>query len=194
MSDLEIIFPHVVVGYNALDLLKLTAMVTIATLAVLQKAYAEGSDSGGTFVMVVILLAVMKAYQTYSAMESAKQKTRDVMTRTLARQMLDSDKGVLLELLDSMEEQEVKEVILGYWALQTEARALTAEGADSKVEALLQDSFNSVCDFEISDSLRKLEENGMVTVSGIGENRLFKAAPIEEVLSKFTALAGRGGG
>jgi hypothetical protein len=108
MSDLEIVFPYIHVGYNVLDVVKCMVMSVVAAMAVLQKIFGEGDGSGGkALILVVMFLAATKAYQTYAAMQSAKQKTRDVLTRVLARQMLDSDRGVLLELLDSMEEQEV---------------------------------------------------------------------------------------
>jgi hypothetical protein len=59
-------------------------------------------------------------------------------------------KGVLLELLDSMEEQEVKEVLLGYWALHKAGpMGLTEKELDECVESFLLDQFGLRVDFEV---------------------------------------------
>ena len=60
---------------------------------------------------------------------------------------------------------------------------MTAEEADNKVETFLESRFGVSCDFEISDSIRKLEEDKLVVINGAGDNCKIRALPVDEVVS-----------
>ena len=87
--------------------------------------------------------------------------------------------GVLHELLDSMEEQEVKEVLLGYWALHKAGPAgLTEKELDEYVEGFLLNEFELRVDFECDDAIRKLAEKKLVVSRG----GRWSAVPVQEGL------------
>jgi hypothetical protein len=177
MSDIEGVFPHVKLHFRTYDVVQLVASAVVAAVAIAKKL--KDGKVGGKFVASIIVLIVMKAISSYNSMQKTKQKTRENLTKILATKMLDNGKGVLLELLDSMEEQEVKEVLLGYWALHKAGPAgLTEKELDEYVEGFLLNEFELRVDFECDDAIRKLAEKKLVVSRG----GRWSAVPVQEGL------------
>jgi hypothetical protein len=74
--------------------------------------------------------------------------------------------GVLDLVMGAGEEQDVKEALLGFWALRTAARALSSAEIDAACEAFLRGRFGLAINFEIGDAVAKLERLGLVTREG----------------------------
>jgi hypothetical protein len=77
--------------------------------------------------------------------------------RHLYFQNLDNNAGVIYHLLAEAEQQEYREVILGWWLLWRGGLAgATAQQLDTAAEAWLNDRCGIAADFEVGDALEKL--------------------------------------
>ena len=104
---------------------------------------------------------------------------RDNMTSSLYKSMNDNGLTVLLELVDSMEEQEYKEALLGYWSLLRQQPLNKSEQeVDDDCEKLLAQQGLPV-DFEADDALNKLVKDGLVRRKAEGK---YCAQPISNAL------------
>jgi hypothetical protein len=124
-------------------------------------------------------------YRSYYSFQVKKQNYTLRLTRSLYYQSLDSNAGVLTRLLDEAEEQECREVMLGYFGLWRHAppEGWTAAQLDDYVERLLEQAAGLKVDFEIGDALAKLERLGVVERDG----DRYRALPIERALERLDA-------
>jgi hypothetical protein len=75
---------------------------------------------------------------------------------------------VFHHLLDSAEEEEVKEAVLAYHFLRTADQPLTESELDQRIEQWFADRWDAVFDFEVDDGVAKLRRLRLVTDDGQG--------------------------
>jgi len=183
MADVDIVFPHMSIEVPRLSTVTWYVMlvVTLVTSWLQFSQAQDDSDDGGDGGQgdgwdvhpswLVIGALVAKLFQMNSDMRIAQQRARDSMTAMLYASALDSDMALLAETVDGMEDQEYKEVLLGYWTLcQSYPRFRTPDEMDKDVEDLLNEQQGMSVDFEVEDALRKLKQLGIVEeqiVSGL---------------------------
>jgi hypothetical protein len=112
---------------------------------------------------------------------NTKQKYQLNLTQSLYYQNLDNNAGVIHRLLDEAEEQENREAILGYfflWRKQPSGGWTSAE-VDREIEAFLATQGFGGVDFEIGDSLAKLQRLGLVESCAPDK---WKAVPVEKAI------------
>jgi hypothetical protein len=119
-------------------------------------------------------------YKSYYSYQSKKQVYTLRLTQSLYYQMLDSNTGVLMHLLDEAEEQECRETYLAYYCLWKYAppEGWTDGQLDDYVELYLEGQANLKVDFEIGDALEKLERLRLVVKSG----DRYRAVALEKAL------------
>ena len=112
----------------------------------------------------------------------AKNKLELNLTRNLYYQNLDNNAGVLYRILDEAEEQEFREIVLGYYLLWqgADAEGWTEEQLDRKVETYLLSLLEVDVDFEVSDAMAKLRRLGLVEP---GDGPHWRPVAIERVLA-----------
>jgi len=179
MADTEVVFPEKKIYVKKLDLIQLFVMVVLALVAVYAKIL-EGGDFGKLFFIVISLLG-LRAFQTWQAMQIARQRISDLMTSTLYLKSMDSQIGVLFYLMDAMEEQEQKEVMIAYSLLSQNPQGLTKLELDETCELFLKNEYDADVDFEIDDSLKKLETEKLVEKK---EDKYF-AVPLKDALTRL---------
>ena len=103
------------------------------------------------------------------------------LTENLYYRNLDNNAGVIHHLVDSAEEEEAKEAILGYAFLLAHGPATQVE-LDTRIEAWLKDLIGKPVDFEVADAVAKLERFALVTRAG----DCFVAVPIDQALSAIS--------
>jgi Protein of unknown function (DUF3754) len=120
------------------------------------------------------------SYRQYAAYQKTKQSYSLLLTQSLYYQNLDNNAGVLTRLLDEAEEQECREVLLGYYCLWKYGppQGWNSEQLDDYVELFLEGSVNLKVDFEIGDALEKLERLGLVRKVG----SFFHAVPLGQAV------------
>ena len=183
MADLEVVFPDKRISMKPLDLIKLISTGVVGLVLVVGKLLAA------TALNPVLALAALSTIGGYAAkvllgMRDSYQRYQHVVTDSLYRKNVDNDLGVIFYLVDSLEEQEVKEALLGYYFLWTEG-AMSAADLDARCETWLRNEFQVEVDFEVEDSLRKLLAEGIVTFDGECYHAIPIAAALETLDHKW---------
>lgn len=115
-------------------------------------------------------------FKEWSKFKNRKLKFMKALADNLYFKNLDNNAGVFHHLIDFAEEEESKEVILAYYLLLSENRAMTSQELDECIEQWFNKSFGLQIDFEIADALDKLNRFDMVT----HENGQYRAHSIDE--------------
>lgn len=197
--DLEMLLPgttirmpwqdRVRLGGSGLGSLGYVVFKLQAMLAPLLKAFglvATGAVFGeqGILAMVALYapLALIGgyAYKTFASFNTTKQSYQLQLSQSLYFQNLDNNAGVLFRLLNAAEEQESREVLLGYYFLWRYAgeRGWTASELDDYIELELGRQIDREVDFDIEDALNNLKLNNLAAER---EGR-WHAVPLREVL------------
>jgi len=89
--------------------------------------------------------------------------------------------GVFHHLIDSAEEEECKEAVLGYYFLLMSDTPLSSQQLDERIEQWFSARFHFDIDFEIEDALAKLTRFGIVTVN----DGRYQAKPLSAAKAKL---------
>src|SRR3954454_17887027 len=90
------------------------------------------------------------------------------LSEGLSFRNLDNDAGVFHHLLDSAEEEEVKEAVLAYHFLRAAGQPLTEDELDSRIEGWFATGWDAVFDFEVDDGVGKLRRLRLIEDDGQG--------------------------
>jgi len=125
-------------------------------------------------------------YRTYVNFHQTRQAYMLQLSQSLYYQNLDNNAGVFYRLLDSAEEQEIRELLLGYFYLWRYAgeRGWTREELDQYVELDLERRLNVDIDFEVHDAIHKLIAGGVLQQEG----DRYRAHPIPVALERLDHL------
>ena len=163
LADSEMIFPQTIIRMGSFDRAMLVVSSGAAVFA-LGRLLARGAGFGGAALALLISGGMLVA-RTIGRYLNVRRKYMARMTRNLYEKNLDNSVGVLQYLVDSLEEQEYKEVVLVYFVMWLEARAMSEADIDAAVERFVHAELGGVeIDFEIDDALRKVVDLGMVAV------------------------------
>ncbi|NNG44676.1 DUF3754 domain-containing protein [Pseudoalteromonas sp. NEC-BIFX-2020_002] len=184
-ADLEMLFPNSEVKMRPID------KVVIATSALIGGAIVLVTKLGASILLLIALLAFwggwrneevhmsqqhfitfaigMGVFASFIFKEWSKFKNRKIrfmkaLTDNLYFKNLDNNAGVFHTLIDSAEEEDVKEALLAYTFLLKSPQGLTAQALDEKIEDWFKNSYQCELDFEITDALNKLTKMKLVTV------------------------------
>ncbi len=160
-----------------------TILVLVASLWALKEDF-DKAWAALTSALVVALgpVAILGGftYRQYASYQTTKQNYNLMLTESLYYQNLDNNVGVLTRLMDEAEEQECREVLLGYYCLWKygPAQGWTSAQLDDYVEMFLEGTVNLKVDFEIGDALDKLEKLRLVEKNG----EHYRAVPLAQAL------------
>jgi ribosomal protein S18 len=160
-SDLEMLFPNQQVRLKVVDKIKFALTGGGGTIFGIFKAIV-GLGNPITFIAAFIGLIGIISRQI---MDIFNQHTRYMMTlsRNLYFHTLNNNFGVIHNLIDIAEEEEAKEAFLAYYFLYTQTdRNHTQASLDREIEQYLKDKYQVDIDFEVSDGIRKLREEGIL--------------------------------
>ena len=177
MADLEVVFPEKRISMKPLDLAKLLITGAIGLSVAFAKLIVAINP-----VLAIVGLTTVAGYASriFFGFKASKDRYNHLVTNSLYHKSLDNDMGVIFYLMDSLEEQELKETVLGYYILWREGDKTQAE-LDARCEELLYEQFGLQTDFEISDALAKLERDDLVL--RVGDE--FRARPLSEALQRL---------
>jgi hypothetical protein len=189
MADLEVVLPEKKIGFNSVDLLKftITGCVGIITAIVNLKSKAVvGWAFAGTF--LALLSKVIFDYN------NSMDNYRNLLNQTLFEKALNNHTGAVVYLLEQFRQQETKEAVLGYYFLLSRG-PMESTRLDTVCEEFLAECAGAkslVIDFDVRDSLSKLEKIGLVTREGAA----YVATPLDQAFhhvrkrwKKFAASA-----
>jgi hypothetical protein len=164
-SDVEMAFPNTRVRFRLFDKIKfgVTAssglgagvVSTIGKLALLSNPYTLAMTLGGLGGLVV---------RQASAFIAQRNRYMVVLARNLYFHSMADNRGVMTLLADRAADEDIKEEILLYTALANErVNIRELDAVDRTIEDYLAKTFNIDVDFDVSDALERLKQEGVVT-------------------------------
>lgn len=185
--DLEFIFPNVKMSMNWKDRLLFGVPAIGAAIPLILRVIPQLILIFGVIIYLVlgyqpieqlqvkeeqvrdiapILIAVMSliitmggfAFRQYTTYKNKQIKFQKSVTETLFYRNIANNTGVFKYLIDAAEEEECKEIILAYYHLLTSERPLTPSQLDDRIEAWMEDNFDTKIDFDITKPLCNLQE------------------------------------
>lgn len=122
-------------------------------------------------------------FKEWSKFKNRRLKFMKALADNLYFKNLDNNAGVFHHLIDSAEEEECKEAILGYYFLLKSEAPLSSEQLDMQIEQWFSTEFNYRIDFEVEDALTKLTRFGIVTFA----DGLYSAKSLPEARATLDA-------
>lgn len=201
-NDLETIFPNAVPKMSTTDKLlfwvpgigggvSLLSTTVIPALITMYAAYQSGEtidllNSKTSLNQGLIALGVLSAYlfRQYSTFVNKKIKYSKLLSDSLYFKNIGNNSGAFYSLLNSSEEEVLKETLLAYTFLYKSDQALTATELDKAIESWFTTTLQTDLDFDVEDALLKLKSIGL----GIETDGKWKVIPLEQALVTIDAL------
>lgn len=201
-NDIETIFPNAIPRMSTTDKLllwvpgifggiSLLSAKVIPALITMYDAYQTGEtidllNSKTSLNQGLIALGILSAYcfRQYNNFINKKIKYSKILSDSLYFKNLGNNSGAFYSLLNSSEEEILKETILAYTFLYKSDKPLTAEELDSQIESWFETKLNTQLDFDVKDALSKLKNIGL----GIETNGKWEVIALNEALIKIDEL------
>ncbi|PXY41100.1 DUF3754 domain-containing protein [Flavobacterium cheongpyeongense] len=202
INDLETIFPNAIPRMSATDKLllwipgvfggiSLLSAKVIPALINMYDAYQTGEaidllNSKTSLNQGLIALGILSAYcfRQYNNFINKKIRYSKMLSDSLYFKNLGNNSGAFYSLLNSSEEEVLKETILAYTFLYKSENPLTAEEIDNQIESWFKTKLNTNIDFDVKDALLKLKNIGL----GIETNDKWEVIPLEKALVTIDQL------
>jgi hypothetical protein len=201
-NDLETIFPNAVPKMSTIDKflfwvpgigggISLLSTKVVPALIAMYSAYKAGEsiDLGNTktgLYQGLVALGILGGYlfRQYSSFVNKKIKFSKMLSDSLYFKNLGNNSGAFYSLLNSSEEEELKETILAYAFLNRSNIPLTADELDNQIETWFKNKLNTDLDFDVEDALFKLKNIGL----GIETNGKWEVLPLEQALIRVDEI------
>jgi hypothetical protein len=201
-NDLETIFPNAVPKMSTTDKILfwvpgigggISLLITkvIPALIAMFAAYKSSEaidllNSKTALNQGLIALGVLGGYlfRQYSSFVNKKIKFSKMLSDSLYFKNLGNNIGAFYSLLNSSEEEELKETILAYAFLDRSKNHLTSEELDDQIESWFKTKLNTDLDFDVEDALFKLQNIGL----GIETNGKWEVIPLDKALIRIDEL------
>ncbi|MFV8347588.1 TMEM143 family protein [Flavobacterium sp. ZB4P13] len=198
-NDLETIFPNAVPMMSKTDKIllwvpglvggiSLLSAKVIPALIAMQAAYQSGEtidllNSKTSLNQGLIALGILGAYlfRQYNNFVNKKIKYSKMLSDSLYFKNLGNNSGAFYSLLNSSEEEVLKETILAYSFLNRSKEPLTASALDQQIESWFKTKHNTDLDFDVKDALLKLKDSGL----GIETNGKLEVIPLDKALIRI---------
>ncbi|MBR2004069.1 MAG: DUF3754 domain-containing protein [Thermoguttaceae bacterium] len=187
LEDLKIAAPRVELAFPLFDGIKIGGGFLGTVVAASLKLFLA---SAITLVGFLVLLASFATASLKSAFGFLNRRTKywERYSSSLYFQTLASNRAALALLVAMAEEQETKELLLGYFvASRLFDDWATERELDAAAERWLAENFKLDVDFESSDALRKLLEKRLVERRVDADAERFRAVSLDEALRRLEA-------
>jgi hypothetical protein len=207
VGDLNALFPNVRVVMSHKDkltlglpalvggipiLLKIYATITVLFLVVAFYLGARASVEDKDLATALAALGGLVAFGGFAAQQWMRYQWKSLKYQTELSDNVyfrntNNNSGIFDYLIGAVEDQECKEAFLAYHFLHTAPQPSTADELDGRIEHWLQKSFGVDIDFEVNDTLGKLERLGLLRRQ---QQRLF-VSPLDGAVAQLqSAWAG----
>jgi hypothetical protein len=201
-NDLETIFPNAIPRMSLKDKMllwvpgifggiSLLSAQVIPALINMYEAYQTGEtidllNSKTSLNQGLIALGILAAYcfRQYNNFVNKKIRYSKMLSDSLYFKNLGNNSGAFYSLLNSSEEEVLKETILAYTFLYKSKKPLTAEELDTQIESWFETTLKTSLDFDVKDALDKLKNTGL----GVETNGKWDVVPLEKALVTIDAL------
>ncbi|KAG2492511.1 hypothetical protein HYH03_009176 [Edaphochlamys debaryana] len=145
--------------------------------------------------LVLIVMPITWGVKAWLAVKEKQRKHQAHLNALFIVHNLNNNGGVISQLLDEAQEQEDNEAMLAYfflWQAQAggQAQGLSKQALDRKVEEYLQRKLDEVdarirMDFEVTDSIKKLERMSLLTVTiSPSQEKMLTVLPLDQAVDK----------
>jgi hypothetical protein len=201
-NDLETIFPNAVPMMSTTDKLllwvpglvggiSLLSAKVIPALIKMQSAVQSGEtidllNSKTSLNQGLIALGILGAYlfRQYNNFVNKKIKYSKMLSDSLYFKNLGNNSGAFYSLLNSSEEEVLKETILAYSFLNRSENSLTEEELDYQIESWFKTKHNTDLDFDVKDALQKLKNTGLASET----NGKWSVIPLDKALIRIDEI------
>lgn len=201
-NDLETIFPNAIPKMSLKDKMllwvpgifggvSLLSAKVIPALINMYEAYKTGEaidflNSKTSLNQGLIALGILAAYcfRQYNNFMNKKIRYSKMLSDSLYFKNLGNNSGAFYSLLNSSEEEVLKETILAYSFLSRSEKALTSEELDFQIESWFKTKLNTDLDFDVHDALLKLKSIGLSTET----NGKWEVIPLDKALIQIDEL------
>ncbi|WKL47499.1 TMEM143 family protein [Flavobacterium pectinovorum] len=201
-NDLETIFPNAIPRMSLKDKMllwvpgifggiSLLSAQVIPALINMYTAYETGEtidllNSKTSLNQGLIALGILAAYcfRQYNNFINKKIRYSKMLSDSLYFKNLGNNSGAFYSLLNSSEEEVLKETILAYAFLHKSENPLTAQELDNQIELWFKTKLNTEIDFDVTDALLKLKNIGL----GVEKNGKWEVLPLEKALIQIDEL------
>ncbi|WP_035652081.1 DUF3754 domain-containing protein [Flavobacterium sp. ASV13] len=201
-NDLETIFPNAIPKMSVKDKMllwvpgifggiSLLSAKVIPALINMYNAYETGEtidllNSKTSLNQGLIALGILSAYcfRQYNNFINKKIRYSKMLSDSLYFKNLGNNSGAFYSLLNSSEEEVMKETILAYSFLHKSDKPLSAEELDSQIESWFKIQLKTDLDFDVNDALLKLKSIGL----GVENNGKWEVIPVKEALITIDEL------
>ena len=201
-NDLETIFPNAVPMMSKTDKIllwvpglvggiSLLSTKVIPALITMQGAYESGEtidllNSKTSLNQGLIALGILGAYlfRQYNNFVNKKIKYSKMLSDSLYFKNLGNNSGAFYSLLNSSEEEVLKETILAYSFLNRSKTPLTEAELDHQIESWFKTKHNTALDFDVKDALQKLKIAGL----GSETNGKWQVIPLDKALIRIDEI------
>ncbi|MHC0442011.1 TMEM143 family protein [Flavobacterium sp. 3-210] len=201
-NDLETIFPNAIPKMSVKDKMllwvpgifggiSLLSAKVIPALINMYNAYETGEtidllNSKTSLNQGLIALGILSAYcfRQYNNFINKKIRYSKMLSDSLYFKNLGNNSGAFYSLLNSSEEEVMKETILAYSFLHKSDKPLSAEELDSQIESWFKTQLKTDLDFDVNDALLKLKSIGL----GVENNGKWEVIPVKEALITIDEL------
>ncbi|TRX33482.1 DUF3754 domain-containing protein [Flavobacterium sp. ZT3R18] len=201
-NDLETIFPNAVPKMSLTDKIllwvpglvggiSLLSAKVIPALIAMQVAYQSGEtidllNSKTSLNQGLIALGILGAYlfRQYNNFVNKKIKYSKMLSDSLYFKNLGNNSGAFYSLLNSSEEEVLKETILAYSFLNRSKTPLTETELDHQIESWFKTKHNTDLDFDVKEALQKLKNAGL----GSETNGKWEVIPLDKALIRIDEI------
>jgi len=201
-NDLETIFPNAIPRMSLKDKMllwvpgvfggiSLLSAQVIPALINMYTAYETGEtidllNSKTSLNQGLIALGILAAYcfRQYNNFINKKIRYSKMLSDSLYFKNLGNNSGAFYSLLNSSEEEVLKETILAYAFLHKSENPLTAQELDNQIEFWFKTKLKTEIDFDVTDALLKLQKIGL----GVETNGKWEVLPLEKALIQIDEL------
>eukprot|EP01006_Ploeotia_vitrea_P021631 TRINITY_DN54053_c0_g1_i1.p1 TRINITY_DN54053_c0_g1~~TRINITY_DN54053_c0_g1_i1.p1 ORF type:complete len:493 (-),score=31.24 TRINITY_DN54053_c0_g1_i1:113-1558(-) len=167
-ADLEVVLPLKSLTLRPFDKLviwsQVICLIFFAINSVPQILYPE---SASLFILMigVVTALVVRANQIYTQIQMMKKDYQSSRTAYLQQRRVASGREVPSRLLEEVEEQEIKEVLLAYFLLWSSG-SCSVHQLDVKAEEFINKEFNTKMDFDVDSAVSKMKAMRLIQESG----------------------------
>jgi hypothetical protein len=201
-NDLETIFPNAIPKMSLTDKIllwvpglvggiSLLSAKVIPALIAMQVAYQSGEtidllNSKTSLNQGLIALGILGAYlfRQYNNFVNKKIKYSKMLSDSLYFKNLGNNSGAFYSLLNSSEEEVLKETILAYSFLNRSKTPLTETELDHQIESWFKTKHNTDLDFDVKEALQKLKNAGL----GSETNGKWQVIPLDKALIRIDEI------
>jgi hypothetical protein len=186
LEDLKQASPRVELKFPLFDGIKIGGGFAGASgIAVVKALFGF---TGSVLLFVTCLLPIFLLYMLKSAFGFINRRTSYLQqySSSLYFQTLASNRAAISLLVSLAEDQEVKEIVLGYFAASKFATWTPEKPIDLVAETWLADKFGVDVDFESDDAIRKLLEKRLIERRENENGELeYRAVSLDEALRRL---------